>query len=168
MCEGGLTDWYEQKLLTTRAPHRCIECGELVPKNNQMFRVECLFEGRWQRHYTCLICEGIKEHMCRVDPDADICHGDLAEILLHQHFANNWHIYSTSEPDKNLPHLDVMEGRYLKRHIIDSFLGYCGLVLEDSNTKLVCKPDENETLLVADTNETLLVVDTPVQLIVAT
>ena len=81
MCDDGYPDVYNKRLVKPRAIHKCVECGDRVEVGDRMWRVESLLEGQWNRHYTCLDCEAIREHIFKIDPVADVCHGELIECL---------------------------------------------------------------------------------------
>ena len=81
-CDFVTTDIHTKKVLKTRSPHKCVECGELISKGTMMHRVTTLAEGLFDRHYTCLDCEAISKYLVTTDPDFCICYGELVEVLL--------------------------------------------------------------------------------------
>ncbi len=90
MCDDGYPDIYDKKLLKTRVNHKCIECGDLVKAGDRMWRVKSLFDGHFHRHYTCLDCEAIREHICKLDPETDLCHGELIEYLQYGYLDSDY------------------------------------------------------------------------------
>lgn len=89
MCDSGYPDVYNKKLVKTRAVHKCVECGDRVEVGDRMWRVEALYDGRWDRHYTCANCEAIRERILKLDPEVDLCHSELIECLQYGYLDND-------------------------------------------------------------------------------
>lgn len=82
MCDcEPIPDIHTSKLLKTRTSHKCVECGEAIPKGSVMLRVTTLIEGHFSRDYTCLDCNVIVEHITKIDPDFRYCYGELVETM---------------------------------------------------------------------------------------
>lgn len=50
----SLTD----KTVTCKKQHTCIGCGETIPKGDKARYTAGIYEGDFQSHYWCEICEG--------------------------------------------------------------------------------------------------------------
>lgn len=109
------TDIHDKKLLKTRTPHKCVECGELLPKGTSMYRVTTLIEGYFSRHYTCLDCEEICKYITKIDPSFCYCYGELIETLIES-YATSTRDIEVDAREEGIPSAvegrGVVKGRY--------------------------------------------------------
>lgn len=56
MCDDHADVWIETHP-AARKQYKCCECGKAITKGERYWKVESLFDGAWERHSTCLVCE---------------------------------------------------------------------------------------------------------------
>jgi hypothetical protein len=64
-CDQG--DWpevFEKRVLRARKRYRCCECGSVIGVGEMYERVSGLWDGRWARYKTCVVCARIRRDYC--------------------------------------------------------------------------------------------------------
>jgi hypothetical protein len=76
-CDGEPARVYKAKRITVRKAHRCVECAEAIPKGAHAEVVTALWDGEWDRFYTCELCLRIRDDLM----GTRFCHGSMRDDL---------------------------------------------------------------------------------------
>lgn len=60
----GANEFYAEKVVTARKPHKCCECGDVIPVGAQYERVAGKSEGSFWTSRSCLLCREIRRSFC--------------------------------------------------------------------------------------------------------
>jgi hypothetical protein len=56
------SEFFDQKVVTARKPHKCYECGGDIEKGHKYERTSGKWDGRMEVYCTCLLCKEIRDH----------------------------------------------------------------------------------------------------------
>lgn len=65
--DDGVSQFYKSKTVKAGKHHKCCECRCIIKPGEQYEYTKGLFENRWFRAKTCLVCMKIRDDFC--------CHG---------------------------------------------------------------------------------------------
>lgn len=60
--DGTAAAVFSKSTVKATKNHRCLECGETIPKGSKYERVKGVWDGSWSTFKTCLSCVEIREH----------------------------------------------------------------------------------------------------------
>lgn len=75
VCGEDFVEDFHRWGITTRKDHKCVECGDVIPKRSKAVCETYLFEERRSRTYTCTTCSNIRKDYG--------CDGMVAGALRH-------------------------------------------------------------------------------------
>jgi hypothetical protein len=78
-CDGTKADVYRAERVKVRKAHQCIECAEVIPRGATAEVVNALWDGHWDRFYTCELCLRIRDDLM----GSHFCHGTMREDLFY-------------------------------------------------------------------------------------
>ena len=57
-------DFYDDRYIKARKPHRCCECNGAIEPGDLYERVTLQYEERWSHYSTCMLCVEIRSCFC--------------------------------------------------------------------------------------------------------
>jgi hypothetical protein len=66
--DGDPAELWEEMTVRARKPHRCCECGSVIPIGARYLYVKGLADDEWFRYRTCLPCWGIRRDYGKYSP----------------------------------------------------------------------------------------------------
>ncbi len=85
-CDCEVAAIYSAKVVKTKKPHECVECGEQIGVQSPAEKVDALWDGLFQTVYTCANCMELRDFLKNKFPDELCCHGELFEFIYESGF----------------------------------------------------------------------------------
>ncbi len=86
-CDDTATIWQVTQIISTRKPHYCYECGDLISVRSRCCKAVSLYNGSWWTAYRCISCSTYAEY---ISLETGVCPlwGHLHEFVSDNDF--NW------------------------------------------------------------------------------
>lgn len=87
-CDCESPSLYFAKIVKTRKPHQCFECGSDIEVGSLVEKADGLWDGMFQTIYTCNDCVRLRDYLRAKFPDACQlrCHGELTDFIWESSF----------------------------------------------------------------------------------